>query len=366
MPAVGRSIGCGSSPASTGRRSSPPRRSRLLLATAVGGEHRADAPCALGRAAGEPTAVRPGRANAAATQRRSRPRAEADKAKAVNAFLTEDLLTQAEPANTAAEDHVSLLDVLDRAAAKVGDRFAGQPEVEDALRRTMAGTYHGLASWEKAEQQWRAVLALGAARSGPGEPRSTYRPQRAGAHPPSSRPARRRGAGDGEVRQRRPGPRPRPRSPRHAHQPQLPRPGLLPTPAALPRPSHSYEANLKADGVEASAPTTQHAHHPPNLASSTSPPAAPPRPSRWLEATLKLRSRSSAPTTQVRSPRRNILAYAYLAVGRIAEAIKLGEATLKLNESKLGPRHPDTLTSRNNLAVGLPRRRPHRRGHHDG
>ena len=42
---------------------------------------------------------------------------------------------------------------------------------------------------------------------------------------------------------------------------------------------------------------------------------------------------------------------AYLAAGRIAEAITLHEATLKLREAKLGPDHPDTLTSRNNLAA---------------
>src|SRR5262249_24633947 len=87
-------------------------------------------------------------------------------AKAINDFLTEDLLTQAEPAHTAAEDHVTLLEVLDRAAGKVGDRFADQPEVEDALRRTIAGTYHGLASWEKTEGQWRSVLAAARRRLG--------------------------------------------------------------------------------------------------------------------------------------------------------------------------------------------------------
>ena len=35
----------------------------------------------------------------------------------------------------------------------------------------------------------------------------------------------------------------------------------------------------------------------------------------------------------------------------MSEAIALHEATLRLIESKLGPDHPDTLTSRNNLAV---------------
>src|SRR5262249_25270291 len=99
-------------------------------------------------------------------QAQAQARAEADKAQAVNDFLTEDLLTQAEPAKTAAEDHVSLLEVLDRAAARVGTRFAGEPELEDALRRTIARTYHGLASWEKAERQWRAVLAVARRRLG--------------------------------------------------------------------------------------------------------------------------------------------------------------------------------------------------------
>jgi eukaryotic-like serine/threonine-protein kinase len=82
------------------------------------------------------------------------------KSRAINEFLTQDLLTQAEPANNAADDQVTLLEVLDRAADKVGTRFADQPELESALRETIADTYHGLASWEKAEAQWRVKLNL--------------------------------------------------------------------------------------------------------------------------------------------------------------------------------------------------------------
>src|SRR5262249_32761700 len=93
-------------------------------------------------------------------------RSEAGKAQAVNDFLTQDLLTQAEPPNTPAEDHVALREVRERAAAKVGDRFTSKPEVEDALRRTIAATYHGLASWEKAERQWRAILEAAQRRLG--------------------------------------------------------------------------------------------------------------------------------------------------------------------------------------------------------
>ena len=107
-------------------------------------------------------------------------RAEAAKSKAINDFLTQDLLTQAEPAKNAAEDKVTLLEVLDRAAEKVGTRFMGQPFVEQSLRKTIAETYHGLASWEKAEQQWRPLLDAAKAR----DPLSseTYRAQGELAH----------------------------------------------------------------------------------------------------------------------------------------------------------------------------------------
>ncbi len=78
--------------------------------------------------------------------------------KTINEFLTSDLLTQAEPANNSVEDKVTLLEVLDRAAEKVGPRFADQPDRERALRWTIANVYHSLASWEKAESQTRALL----------------------------------------------------------------------------------------------------------------------------------------------------------------------------------------------------------------
>ena len=96
----------------------------------------------------------------AEAQLRAKAVAERDKAiaadsksKAINDFPTQNLLPQAEPDNNAVEDHVTLLEVLDRAAEKVGERFAEQTELQSALRAIMAKTYHGLASWEKAETQ---------------------------------------------------------------------------------------------------------------------------------------------------------------------------------------------------------------------
>ncbi len=87
-------------------------------------------------------------------------RSEAEKVKAINEFLTEDILTQAEPGKNAAESKVTLREVLDRAAGKVGERFREKPEVEVALRRAIYATYHGLGAWAKAEQQALAKLEL--------------------------------------------------------------------------------------------------------------------------------------------------------------------------------------------------------------
>ncbi len=76
----------------------------------------------------------------------------------IDSFLTNDLLTQAEPPNNAVGDKVTLLEVLDRAAEKVGTRFTNRPELEEYLRWTIANIYHSLASWDKAESQTRSLL----------------------------------------------------------------------------------------------------------------------------------------------------------------------------------------------------------------
>ena len=64
--------------------------------------------------------------------------------------------------------------------------------------------------------------------------------------------------------------------------------------------------------------------------------------------TLKLRE-ELGPDHPTRSPAAPT--WPRLSSRPTAEAIALHEETLKLRESKLGPDHPDTLDSRNNLAV---------------
>ena len=79
------------------------------------------------------------------------------------------------------------------------------------------------------------------------------------------------------------------------------------------------------------------------------------RPARRSDRAVSRRRSSGgrpswAPTTPTRSPAATTSPSAYAAAGRQAEAIALHEETLKLREAKLGPDHPDTLGSRNNLA----------------
>jgi len=51
----------------------------------------------------------------------------------------------------------------------------------------------------------------------------------------------------------------------------------------------------------------------------------------------------------------NNLALTYLLAGQVEKALPLLEETLKLQRAKLGPDHPDTLTSMHNLAVAYRR-----------
>jgi len=68
------------------------------------------------------------------------------------------------------------------------------------------------------------------------------------------------------------------------------------------------------------------------------------------EQTLAARERVLGPDHPDTLQSRNNLANAYWAAGRLDEAISLHEQTLAARERVLGPDHPDTLQSRNNLA----------------
>lgn len=84
---------------------------------------------------------------------------EAEISKAINAFLTEDLLTQADPKHQA-NPEITLREVVDRAAKAVDTRFEDQPQVEAAIRKAIAETYIGLGKHKAAEEQHRLEYEL--------------------------------------------------------------------------------------------------------------------------------------------------------------------------------------------------------------
>lgn len=85
-------------------------------------------------------------------------RKQAAKADAINRFLIEGLLVEAEPSRSPADRHVTLLEVLDRASAGVGSSFADQPEIEATIRLAIGRIYHGLGEFAKSEEHYRAAL----------------------------------------------------------------------------------------------------------------------------------------------------------------------------------------------------------------
>jgi tetratricopeptide (TPR) repeat protein len=268
------------------------------------------------------------RAQAAEAEQRARAEAQRDKARtaerqaglerdravaaearsrAINEFLTQDLLTQAEPANNAVEDHVTVLEVLDRAAAKVGQRFADQPELESALRDTIASTYHGLASWEKAEAQRRSLLESARKR----DPRSGefYRALDGLAHI-----LRHRNRSDAEAMKL---------------------------------------AETAAAGLE----RTRGPDHPDTLTALCHLSIAYQHVGKVSEAiALAERVRDAkiarlGPDHADILPTLNILAAAYLAAGKVPEAIAVWERVRDAQTARLGPDHPNTLITLDNLAL---------------
>lgn len=88
-------------------------------------------------------------------------------ATAVNEFLIDDLLGQADPRNEP-DRNVPLRTVLDRTAAKIDNRFADQPLVAAAVRMTLGKTYGSLGEYDKAELHFQEAVELYRATYGAG------------------------------------------------------------------------------------------------------------------------------------------------------------------------------------------------------
>jgi serine/threonine protein kinase len=104
-------------------------------------------------------AVRATRAEGVAEARRLQAEAAEKKARAVNDFLIQEMIGAADP-EEARGRKVTVEEVLDKAADKVGGAFAEQPEVEASVRVAIGLAYNDLGLYGKAEPHLRRCLEL--------------------------------------------------------------------------------------------------------------------------------------------------------------------------------------------------------------
>ena len=99
------------------------------------------------------------------TREAARANAEAATSRAISDFLQNDLLAQASAANqsrpgTKPDPDLKVRTALDRAAARIGGKFHGEPEVEAAIRDTIGRTYTDLGIYPEATKQLEQALDL--------------------------------------------------------------------------------------------------------------------------------------------------------------------------------------------------------------
>src|SRR5215472_1042900 len=99
---------------------------------------------------------------------------EAATAKAINDFLTTDLLAQAsavgQGSNAKADPDIKVRTVLDRAAGRIAARFNGKPQVEGSIESTIGTTYWHLGIYPEAKQHLARALDLDRAALGHDNP----------------------------------------------------------------------------------------------------------------------------------------------------------------------------------------------------
>ncbi len=82
---------------------------------------------------------------------------QSEKADAINRFLTEKLIGQAEPDTNPEARQMKLLQALDRAATEVGDSFTGRPNIEAGVGLAIGKAHHGLGQYRASETHYRAA-----------------------------------------------------------------------------------------------------------------------------------------------------------------------------------------------------------------
>ena len=92
-------------------------------------------------------------------------REEAQNAVAIEEFLSDDVLGQADLSNQAgptetAKADLSVREALDKAAGKIGDRFKQKPKIEASIRQAIGKSYLGLGLFDKALDHLAIAFSL--------------------------------------------------------------------------------------------------------------------------------------------------------------------------------------------------------------
>jgi serine/threonine protein kinase len=107
-----------------------------------------------------------------ATAAEAKAKEEAAVAAAIREFLTKDLLDQAQPYQNARAKKVTVEDVLGRAAARIADKFAGQPQVEAEIQMTIGSAFNSLGDYAAAQVHVERAWEIARRALGEGHPRS--------------------------------------------------------------------------------------------------------------------------------------------------------------------------------------------------
>ncbi|MBB3344828.1 winged helix-turn-helix domain-containing protein [Luteimonas sp. RC10] len=95
-----------------------------------------------------------------ARQAREEARTELQTVKALNDFINQDLIGQANPAINGRRAEATVRDVLVAARDRVGDRFDAHPRVAARIHSTLSGLFGSIEMLDLAEQEARQALAI--------------------------------------------------------------------------------------------------------------------------------------------------------------------------------------------------------------
>src|ERR1051326_8641351 len=109
-----------------------------------------------------------------AVEQEKRVEQEAGTSAAVNDFLQNDLLVRANPSYQGGhpDPDLKVRTLLDRAAAQVAAKFKNRPEVEAAIRSTIAEAYAGVGDYQKARSNLERAAELFRGTLGPDDPQT--------------------------------------------------------------------------------------------------------------------------------------------------------------------------------------------------